>query len=113
MFAMRRFLLCSLAIVIAAMGLTMAIGGVTLVQVGGSWYYLVAGTSLFASAIGLWRGNAWGPRLYAGVVTATLVWAVIEVGLQPWGLLARLGLLVVLGLCMFAITHRRRAGAPG
>lgn len=92
-----------LALTIAALGVAMAFGGVQLIVVGGSWYYAIAGLALLAAAGLIWLDNLWGARIYAAVFAVTLVWAFAEVGLHAWGLLARIGLLAALGLCLLPL----------
>jgi quinoprotein glucose dehydrogenase len=74
------------------------VGGTKLLTLGGSWWYVSAGAVLLASAVLLWRKNRWGLWLYGFLLLVTLIWSLWEVGLDAWGLLPRLGLLVAGGL---------------
>jgi len=79
----------ALAVVLALLGLVLAVGGVALIALGGSPYYLVAGLALIASGLLLFRLMAAGAWLYLATVLATLAWAVWEVGLNGWALVPR------------------------
>ncbi|MEW5687144.1 MAG: membrane-bound PQQ-dependent dehydrogenase, glucose/quinate/shikimate family [Pseudomonadota bacterium] len=85
-----------LGVVLALIGLVLAIGGGWLLVLGGSPYYLVAGLALLASGALLFRLNPLGGWLYVLTVLATLVWAVTEVGLDGWGLVPRIVAPIVL-----------------
>ncbi|QSI33910.1 membrane-bound PQQ-dependent dehydrogenase, glucose/quinate/shikimate family [Variovorax sp. RKNM96] len=91
-------LLVVVAVVIGLAGLALAVAGAWLIALGGSWYYLVAGLGLIASALLLQRGGGIGLLLYAAVVLLTLVWALWEVGFDWWPLAARGDVFFVVGL---------------
>lgn len=92
-----------LGVVFALIGLVLVIGGVWLVAVGGSPYYVLAGLGLLASAWFLIQGRTLGAWIYAGVFVATLAWALWEVGLQGWPLVPRLFGPAVLFLLAMAV----------
>ena len=71
-------------------GLPLLIGGVYLMILGGSWYYVFAGFGLCLSGIYLFRGLMTGVWIYLVVLFATLLWAFAEVGLAFWALVPRL-----------------------
>ncbi|HUN52371.1 MAG TPA: PQQ-binding-like beta-propeller repeat protein, partial [Candidatus Sulfotelmatobacter sp.] len=71
-------------------GLVLAGGGVWLVRLGGSRYYLVTGLAVVLSGLLLWNGNAWGVWLYALMLAWTLAWALREAGIDFWTLTPRL-----------------------
>lgn len=83
---------------LAVLGLALAVGGVWLAALGGSWYYLLSGAGLLLAGALLIARRAAALWVYAAVVLGTLVWAVWEVGLQWWDLAPRGGVLVLLGL---------------
>ncbi len=64
-----------LGLVIAAIGLGLTIGGVWLVAIGGSPYYLLAGIAMLVSGVLLVRGRITGAYLYIAVVVLTVLWA--------------------------------------
>jgi quinoprotein glucose dehydrogenase len=86
------------AVVLGLAGLALAVAGAWLIALGGSWYYLVAGLGLIASALLLKRGGGIGLLFYAAVVLLTLVWALWEVGFDWWPLAARGDVFFVIGL---------------
>jgi quinoprotein glucose dehydrogenase len=91
----RRYLI---AAVLGLIGLLLLIGGIRLVALGGSVYYGVAGLAVMASAYLLARGDRRGIWLYGAMLFGTVIWALAEVGLDLWGLQARLVAPFVLGI---------------
>jgi len=91
-------LLVVVAVLIGLAGLGLVVAGAWLIALGGSWYYLVAGLGLIASALLLRRGGGIGLFFYAAVVLLTLVWALWEVGFDWWPLAARGDVFFVVGL---------------
>nr|WP_245622693.1 PQQ-binding-like beta-propeller repeat protein [Gulbenkiania indica] len=85
-------------LVFALFALAFLGGGGLLVWLGGSPYYLVAGLMLLATAWLLWRHPLHAFWLYIVLLAGTMVWSVIEVGLDGWQLVPRLDLWIVLGL---------------
>ena len=85
----RRFALV-LAALLGAIGLWLAGGGVWLLWLGGSAYYLLAGLGCLAAA---WlyarRRERAAARVYLLVFAGTCAWALAEVGLDFWQLLPR------------------------
>lgn len=80
----------ALSAVLAVIALILTGGGIWLILLGGSPYYLVAG--LMVAGSGWWtaQGDRRGVWLYATMLLLTLIWALAESGLNPWGLQARL-----------------------
>ena len=99
-----------LGVVLALVGLALLIGGIQLVTLGGSWYYLIAGAASVVSGVLLVRGKPLGALLYLVVVIATAIWALAEVGTAFWGLVPRLAPVLVLGL--FAALALRSLRSP-
>lgn len=100
----RRILLGGVLGVIASF---LFLGGMALVVVGGSLYYVVAGLGVAASAYFVARGNRRGLWLYGAVLAGTLVWSLMEVGMDTWGLQARLLAPLALGIWVFWPSLRR------
>ncbi len=92
-----------MAIVLALIGLYLAVRGVELVTLGGSLYYVLAGLGLLGTGI-LWlprkqatqRSQTIGLILFGITTLGTLVWALAEVGLRFWPLVPRLAPFLVL-----------------
>ncbi len=80
----------SLSVVLFAAGLTLLIGGVYLISLGGSWYYALAGMGISAAAYQLWQGRRAGVFTYLIVLALTVVWALYECGFVFWPLVPRL-----------------------
>jgi quinoprotein glucose dehydrogenase len=93
----RPWLLCAAAGVLVLIGLACAAGGGLLIGLGGSWYYLLAGLAFIAAGVLLWRRSILALWVYAALVVSTLVWAVVEVGLDWWRLTPRGGVVFVMG----------------
>ena len=85
-------------LVYALLGLVLAGGGVWLVALGGSAFYLAAGLGILASGILLGAGRWPALWVYAVVLIATLIWAVSEVGFDWWPLAARGDIIFPLGI---------------
>ena len=103
-----------LGIVFAALGLVLAAGGVWLVALGGSWYYVCAGAGLLISGILLFGVNIGGFWVYLLTWIGTLIWAFWEVGADLWPLVPRVVaptvLLIALIFALPALRRRRQAG---
>lgn len=80
----------ALAIALLFVGLPQLLGGIYLIALGGSWYYLLAGAGICASAIMLWRGRELGISIYLAVLAFTILWSLYEVGFSFWGSVPRL-----------------------
>jgi quinoprotein glucose dehydrogenase len=94
-------------LVIALMGLGLAGGGIWLIQLGGSWYYLLAGLGFLVTAYCLVTARPMALWVFAFVVAGTLIWALWEVGLDWWPLGARGGIVFLVGLFLLTPWVRR------
>jgi glucose dehydrogenase len=90
------------ALIVALFGLALAAGGLWLITLGGSWYYLLAGAGMLVSGVLLFLQRLSGVWLYWLVFIGTVVWALWEVGLDPWALLPRVLALAVIALLSLA-----------
>ncbi|MHA6692727.1 membrane-bound PQQ-dependent dehydrogenase, glucose/quinate/shikimate family [Devosia sp. A449] len=81
-------MLVALALVI--FGLPIAAGGLWLITLGGSWYYLPAGIGLLLTAYFLFRREMAAVWTYVIVFAATVIWALWEAGLDGWAQVPRL-----------------------
>ena len=88
-------------------GLALAIGGVWLVGLGGSAYYLIAGLGVAATGALVLLRRIEALWLYALVLIGTVAWAIGEVGLNGWSLEPRLVAPIVLGLWLLIPWVRR------
>lgn len=99
--------------VVALIGLALLIGGVWLVAIGGSPYYVIAALALFAVAFLLFRGRREALWVYAALLLGTLVWALVNVGFDFWRLVPRGDILAPLGIWLllpFVTRDLRPAG---
>jgi len=103
----------TIGVVLVLIGAILSVGGLWLVLVRGSPYYLLAGVGLVASGAMLVRRRVRGAWLYAGVFAATLVWALWESGLNGWALTPRLvGPFILLLLVMACVPDLTRDRPP-
>lgn len=79
-------------------GLLFAGLGGYLAVLGGSWYFLLAGLGMILSAVLLLRLRLAGAWLFAAVMVLSVIWAVVDAGLNFWPLFSRLFALAVLSL---------------
>ena len=91
-----------IAVLIGAIGIYLAANGIKLVKLGGSPYYVIAGLTQIGVCALLLRRSRLGPPLYGVFLLSTVAWSVAEVGAEPWGLFARLGLPILLGMWLAA-----------
>ena len=110
------FILVGLGVIIALLGLALAAGGVKLVSLGGSWYFLLGGLLMTLSGLLIARRKLAGAWLFAAFLVATAIWAVADVGLVFWPLFSRLFMFAAMGLAVTLVYPllKRAAGAtPG
>lgn len=86
--------------VLGVVALMLVVGGIRLLTLGGSAYYLIAGVAMGATAALLRRRAQAAYALYAALFIGTLAWALWEAGLDWWPLAARMGLMFVLGVLL-------------
>lgn len=102
-----------IGVVLVLIGAPLLVGGLQLVSLGGSPYYVLSGLACAAAGVLIARGNASGLSLYAAMVVGTLLWSLWEVGGQFWQLLPRLaGPAVIALLLAVPAVRRSMAGAP-
>ncbi|OAM78226.1 glucose dehydrogenase [Devosia elaeis] len=77
-------------IVLVIFGLPIAAGGVWLIALGGSWYYLPAGIGLLVTAYFLFRRDLIALWIYLVTYIGTLIWALWEAGFNGWAQVPRL-----------------------
>ncbi len=94
--------------VMIIIGAILSIGGVWLITLGGSPYYLPAGIGLIISGFLLGRRRAEGAWLYLLLFLLTIIWAWWEVGSNGWALVPRLVGPAVLLVLVLAITPKLR-----
>jgi quinoprotein glucose dehydrogenase len=111
----RRPIVMATSVALVLIALYLLVGGVWLVTLHGSPYYLITGIVLFTVAILLPRFRSAALSLYAALLAGTLAWAVWEVGLDFWSLAPRGDVLVPIGIWLLLpfITRRPLPAARG
>lgn len=82
--------LALLGILVALFGLVLAIGGVRLVTLGGSWYFVLMGIASLVAGVLIFRRRPLGALIYAAAFVATVIWALADAGLTFWPQVSRL-----------------------
>ncbi|WP_101676246.1 membrane-bound PQQ-dependent dehydrogenase, glucose/quinate/shikimate family [Alloalcanivorax mobilis] len=95
---------------VALIGVLMAAGGGYLAFLGGSWYYLIAGVAMVVSGLLLGGRRRAGVTLYALIFLATVIWTAWEAGLDYWGWIPRLDVIIGLGVLVALVAPRVRDG---
>ena len=91
----------------ALTALYLLIGGVWLLSLGGSAYYVVTGVLLLGVTWLLYRRRPAALTLYALVLVGTAIWALWESGPDFWALAPRSGVLVVFGVWLLLLVSWR------
>ncbi|MEQ5841985.1 glucose/quinate/shikimate family membrane-bound PQQ-dependent dehydrogenase [Paraburkholderia acidicola] len=91
----------------ALTALYLLIGGVWLLSLGGSAYYVVTGILLLGVTWLLYRRRPAALTLYALVLVGTAIWALWESGPDFWALAPRSGVLVVFGVWLLLLVSWR------
>ncbi|MDA1373083.1 MAG: membrane-bound PQQ-dependent dehydrogenase, glucose/quinate/shikimate family [Proteobacteria bacterium] len=99
-------------ILLILIAVPMILGGLQLIFLGGSFYYLLAGLVLVASALKLMQGDPLGSKIYAGLMIATVLWAFMESGSNLWALAPRILPFAALG-CWLLTPCLRKSLYPG
>ena len=98
------------AVFLSLIAVALLAGGLKLVKLGGSPYYVLAGVWLGLTAFALIRRPATGYACYAVFLVATLVWGVAETGWDFWGLTARVLAPAIVGVGLSIAPISRRFG---
>jgi quinoprotein glucose dehydrogenase len=95
------------ATILFLIGMVLAIGGVRLVQLGGSFYYLIVGLGLLITGGLLFARRREGAFLFVAILICTLAWAIYEAGFDGWRLMPRLVGPVLLALVLLIPSLRK------
>jgi quinoprotein glucose dehydrogenase len=105
---------CAAGVVLVLLGLVIGGGGVWLITLGGSWYYLVAGIGLIVSGLLLLHQRVVAIWIYVAIWIITVIWAYWEVGFNGWALLPRLfGPTFILVFVLIALPGLRKTASLG
>ena len=96
-----------LGVLLLLMGMALVAGGIKLMQLGGSLYYLIAGVGFAVSGVMLLALRKHALGLYGLVLLGSTAWALWEVGLDWWQLVPRLSLWFALGVVLLLPWARR------
>lgn len=93
------FLLRLFGLLLMIVGAVLTIGGLYLITLGGSWYYVIAGLIMLMAGYRTFRGEGSGLYLYLAVFLGTVIWALWEVGFTFWPLVPRLVAPIFMAAC--------------
>ncbi|MCU1721225.1 glucose/quinate/shikimate family membrane-bound PQQ-dependent dehydrogenase [Pseudomonas sp. 5P_5.1_Bac1] len=96
-----------LGVLLLLMGMALVAGGIKLMQLDGSLYYLIAGIGFAVSGVMLLALRKHALGLYGLVLLGSTAWALWEVGLDWWQLVPRLALWFAIGVVLLLPWARR------
>jgi len=79
-----------LGVLILTLGIPQVLGGVYLLNLGGSFFYAINGVGLVIAGLYILRGKSLGALVYALVFLLTVVWSFVEADGSAWALVPRL-----------------------
>jgi quinoprotein glucose dehydrogenase len=88
------------AVILGVVGSFLVLGGIWLVVLGGSSFYVLQGLAFIAVAALIRARNPLALWVYAALVLLTMAWALLEVGLDWWQLAPRGDVTVALGIIL-------------
>jgi quinoprotein glucose dehydrogenase len=94
-------------------GLPLLFGGGWLAALGGSPYYVLAGVACLISGMLIWRRSDVARLVYAGLLLVTAGWSLMEVGLDFYQLLPRMGGPVVIAVLLALPFWKWKLRRPG
>ncbi|MFD1383207.1 glucose/quinate/shikimate family membrane-bound PQQ-dependent dehydrogenase [Rhodanobacter aciditrophus] len=100
-----------LSILFFMIGLVLTAGGIWLLALDGSPYYVIAGVILLAVSFTLRRRRVIANSLYALLLIGTMAWSLWESGFSWWPLASRMGTLLVLALPLMIFVGRKGRAA--
>ena len=108
-----------LGLALIAVALVLGAGGVWLLVLGGTVYYVAIAIGLLLTGLLLLMRSPWALWTFAALLVATLVWALGEAGLDWWPLAARLDVFFVIGAVLLlpwstrSLATRPASGSTG
>jgi len=73
-------------------GLSLFVGGINLIFLGGHWFYALFGLGFLIAAAGAFRRSGWSVGLLLGLAILAILWALLEADGNRWALIPRLTL---------------------
>ncbi|MGH8043105.1 MAG: membrane-bound PQQ-dependent dehydrogenase, glucose/quinate/shikimate family, partial [Stenotrophomonas sp.] len=108
----RHPLILVLSLVLIVLGVVVGGLGAWLAQLGGSWYYVLAGAGLLLSGVLLFGNRRSGAAVYLLVFVGTLLWTWWESGSDYWRWVPRLGMVSALGFVLALLLPTLRTPVP-
>ncbi|WP_437615542.1 glucose/quinate/shikimate family membrane-bound PQQ-dependent dehydrogenase [Erwinia sp. V71] len=102
-------------LVLLATGLFFVIGGGKLASLGGSWYFVIAGIVTVLAAVQFFRRKSSAVVLFILVFAGTLIWSLMDAGLDFWPLISRLMVptgFMLLSFLLWPALRKREGKAP-
>ncbi|MFV4992775.1 membrane-bound PQQ-dependent dehydrogenase, glucose/quinate/shikimate family [Klebsiella pneumoniae] len=84
--------------IICILGFLLVAGGLWLITLGGSWFYLLAGILMAGSGIGLAKRRAWSLPAALVLLVFSIAWSLWEVGFDFWQSVPRIIAFLVVAL---------------
>lgn len=84
--------------ILCVLGVGLAAGGLWLITLGGSWFYLLAGLAMAATGVGLVKRRAWALWLALLLLVVSVLWSLWEVGFDFWQSVPRIIAFLVVAL---------------
>lgn len=103
----------TVALLLALFGIPIFLGGIWLIMLGGSWYYLPAGAGLLATSYLLFRRHTAAVWVYLFTFAATVAWALWEAGFNGWAQVPRLVAPTVVLLLVLSTLPRLHGSVTG
>lgn len=89
------------AVIFVIAGLCLAVPGLYLLSLGGSFYYVLAGILATLCGVLLYQRRASSVALYWLLLVGTIIWSLWESGFNGWALIPRLDIVLVLGVLLW------------
>lgn len=102
----------AMGLLLVFVGLVVGTGGVWLMALGGSWYYLPSGLLMVLTGLLLLQGSPSALWVHAALLAITLAWSLWETGWDGWALVARGNVVWLMGLAMLTPWFLRGLDAP-
>lgn len=99
------------AIILFLIAVLLTVPGGFLIKLGGSPYYLLSGLTLLATAFFVVRRSPKAIKIYGAILIATLLWSIVEAGLDLFALLPRIMAWLVVGLWFLTPLYRSSVNA--
>lgn len=95
-------------ILLAVLGGALIVGGISLLRMGGGYYFLAVGVGVAVAGGLIASGRLLGAYIYGATLVMLVVWSVVEAGADLQRLLPRILLPALIGLYVFSGRVRSR-----